>query len=130
MLLQNDGVNDGNYFVNRYTIYNDVCIDEYISHFDTEDLMPILGDDFSEEHSGIYENNISDYQFETGVFDPNIRYHFVLDEEWYNKHYGEDSNKVLRTLATGQSDITRHEAYTKVQGLNWANASVPQYSAA
>jgi len=62
-------------------------------------------------------------------FKPTKEYHFVLDEEWYNKHYGEDSNKVLRTLATGQSDITRHEAYTKAQGLNWANANVPKYSA-
>lgn len=41
----------------------------------------------------------------------------------------DDSNKVLRTLATGQSDITRHEAFTKAQGLNWANANAPKYSA-
>jgi len=62
-----------------------------------------------------------------GGFPPIKEYHFVIDEEWYNKHYGDNSNKVLRTLATGQSDITRHEAYTKVQGLNWANANAPQY---
>lgn len=42
----------------------------------------------------------------------------------------QEENKVLRTLATGQSDITRHDAYTKAQGLNWSNANVPQYSAA
>lgn len=36
-------------------------------------------------------------------------------------------SKVLRTLATGQSDITRHEAYTKVTGLNEYNGLVPTY---
>lgn len=36
-------------------------------------------------------------------------------------------SKVLRTLATGQSDITRHEAYTKAIGLNESNGLVPTY---
>lgn len=40
-----------------------------------------------------------------------------------------NQENITRTLATGQSDITRHDAYTKVQGLNWANANVPKYSA-
>lgn len=37
-------------------------------------------------------------------------------------------NKVLRTLATGQSDITRHEAYTKATGLNEFNSLTPVYN--
>lgn len=131
MLLQNDDINGGNYFYNKRIIYDDVFIDEYVSHFDTENFIsPIFGDvGFSEEHTGSYGSNIPDYQFKQGTFPVNIEYHFALDEEWYNKHYGDNSNKVLRTLATGQSDITRHEAYTKVQGLNLANANVPKYSA-
>lgn len=40
-----------------------------------------------------------------------------------------NQENITRTFSTGQSDITRHEAYTKVQGLNWANANVPKYSA-
>ena len=127
MLLQNDGINNGDYFMGNYKIYDDVFIEEYVSHFDTERPLPILDDDFYVEHAGQPMDTISDYQFIRKRFAPDIEYHFVLDEEWYNKHYGEDSNKVLRTLATGQSDITRHEAYTKVQGLNWANANTPQY---
>ena len=39
-----------------------------------------------------------------------------------------NQENITRTLATGQSDITRHEAHTKAQGLNWANANVPKYS--
>ena len=129
MLLQNDDTNGGNYFVNNRRIYDDAFVDEYVSHFDTENFMPImLRGPFFEDHSGIMlKNIILDYEMVDGMFDPGIEYHFVLDEEWYNKHYGDNSNKVLRTLATGQSDITRHEAYTKVQGLNWANASAPKY---
>ena len=130
MLLQNDDTNGGNYFVNGRRIYDDAFVDEYVSHFDTEIFMPIMsgGPGFFKEHSGIMlANIILDYEMVGGMFDPGIEYHFVLDEEWYNKHYGEDSNKVLRTLSTGQSDITRHEAFTKAQGLNWANANAPQY---
>lgn len=41
-----------------------------------------------------------------------------------------NQENITRTFSTGQSDITRHEAYTKVQGLNWANASAPKYVAA
>lgn len=40
-----------------------------------------------------------------------------------------NQQNITRTFATGQSDITRHEAFTKAQGLNWANANVPKYSA-
>jgi len=114
MLLQNDDINGGNYFVINRIICDDTFVDEYVSHFDTESLMPGLGRDFFGEHSGIMQENIIlDYEMVGRMFGPRIEYHFVLDEEWYNKHYGEDSNKVLRTFATGQSDITRHEAYTK-----------------
>lgn len=41
-----------------------------------------------------------------------------------------NQENITRTLAAGQSDITRHEAYTKAQGLNWANANAPKYVAA
>ena len=57
---------------------------------------------------------------------PQKEVYLILDPSEAPK---QEENKVLRTLATGQSDITRHEAYTKAQGLNWANASVPKYSA-
>lgn len=40
-----------------------------------------------------------------------------------------NQENITRTLATGQSDITRHEAFTKAQGLNWSNANAPKYSA-
>lgn len=40
-----------------------------------------------------------------------------------------NQENITRTLATGQSDITRHEAHTKAQGLNWSNANAPKYSA-
>lgn len=130
MLLQNDDMNGGNYFVKNRRIYDDVFVDEYVSHFDTKHFMPIMLDvHFFEEHCGIMlANIILDYEMVDSIFSPFIEYHFVIDEEWYNKHYGEDSNKVLRTLSTGQSDITRHEAYTKAQGLNWANANAPKYT--
>lgn len=130
MLLQNDDMNGGNYFVNNRMIYDDVFVDEYVSHFDTKNFMPImLGVPFFEEHSGIMlANIILDYEMVDSRFAPFIEYHFVIDEEWYNKHYGEDSNKVLRTLATGQSDISRHEAYTKVTGLNEFNSLTPEYN--
>lgn len=41
-----------------------------------------------------------------------------------------NQENITRTLAKGQSDITRHEAHTKAQGLNWANANAPKYVAA
>lgn len=41
-----------------------------------------------------------------------------------------NQQNITRTFATGQSDITRHDAFTKAQGLNWANANVPNYVAA
>lgn len=131
MLLQNDDVNNGNYFIEESRIYDDVFINEYVSNFDTESLIPLVDDYFFNEHTARYRgDDRPDYQYIGNyIFPPTNEYHFILDEEWYNKYYGEDSNKVLRTLATGQSDITRHDAYTKAQGLNWANANVPKYSA-
>lgn len=41
-----------------------------------------------------------------------------------------NQENITRTFSTGQSDITRHDAYTKAQGLNWANANTPKYVAA
>ena len=41
-----------------------------------------------------------------------------------------NQENITRTFSTGQSDITRHEAFTKAQGLNWANANTPKYVAA
>lgn len=38
-----------------------------------------------------------------------------------------NQENITRTLATGQSDITRHEAYTKAQGLNEFNSLTPSY---
>ena len=38
-----------------------------------------------------------------------------------------NQENITRTLATGQSDITRHEAYTKAQGLNEFNGLTPLY---
>lgn len=38
-----------------------------------------------------------------------------------------NQENITRTLATGQSDITRHEAYTKAQGLNEFNSLTPGY---
>lgn len=114
ILVQNDGVNNGNYFIVNYMVYDDVFIDEYVSHFDTEHIFPALEDDFRHQHTGSYMGDISDYQYIGNYeFKSTNEYHFILDEEWYNKHYGDDSNKVLRTLATGQSDITRHESLNK-----------------
>lgn len=133
MLLQNDNVNDGNYFVEMSRIYDDALVDKvvsHVSHSDAEYYIPRLEIGFFEEHSVLVPGDvILDYRQLMGGFPLLNEYHFVLDEEWYNKYYGEDSNKVLRTLATGQSDITRHEAHTKAQGLNWSNANVPKYSA-
>ena len=39
-----------------------------------------------------------------------------------------NQENITRTLATGQSDITRHEAYTKVTGLNEFNSLTPSYT--
>lgn len=38
-----------------------------------------------------------------------------------------NQENITRTLAIGQSDITRHEAYTKAQGLNEFNSLAPRY---
>lgn len=35
---------------------------------------------------------------------------------------------ITHTLAMGQSDITRHEAYTKATGLNEFNSLSPSYT--
>jgi len=43
MLLQNDDVNDGNYFVEKSRIYDNALVDEvvsYISHSDAEYYIP------------------------------------------------------------------------------------------
>lgn len=39
-----------------------------------------------------------------------------------------NQENITRTFSTGQSDITRHEAFTKAQGLNEFNSSVPKYT--
>lgn len=39
-----------------------------------------------------------------------------------------NQENITRTLATGQSDITRHEAYTKATGLNEFNSLAPSYT--
>jgi len=46
MLLQNNDINGGNYFHNKRIIYDDVFINQYVSHFDTESLMPLTNGDF------------------------------------------------------------------------------------
>lgn len=81
--------------------------------------------------------NMTREEYAEGMFDnipslnslPNLD---PLNIQFIIVGYGEednstDKNKVLRTIATGQSDITRHEAYTKATGLNEFNNLVPTY---
>ena len=74
-------------------------------------------------------------EYNFGIAPPSITYDLINPQflsskivliQDYNST-NKQSKKVLCTLATGQSDITRHEAYTKAQGLNEFNSLNPQY---
>ena len=90
----------------------------------------LIGNEFSSMIQYLVQE---EYNF--GIAPPSITYDLINPQflsskivliQDYNST-NKQSKKVLCTLATGQSDITRHEAYTKAQGLNEFNSLNPQY---
>lgn len=113
-------------------IFDDIIIQQIISQIniygkgDSKRLADILdsySDEYWDAHVGLVGVSpawlplVADSSGPYVSLDPN-----------YLTPSSNNSNKVLRTLATGQSDITRHEAYTKVTGLNEFNSLIPSYT--
>lgn len=110
-------------------IFDDYAVKQIISNLpcEFEDFSPFTYELKRDGHIAELDEQVF---FTTGYHFPPLQGNFIhltLDQEWYALLYGGNSNKVLRTLATGQSDITRHEAYTKATGLNEYNGLVPTY---
>lgn len=113
-------------------IFDDIIIQQIVSQinvYDKEDsklLSDILGSysiEYWSAHVGTVGVSPAWLPLVADKFGP-----YVLLDPNYSTPSGNKSNKVLRTLATGQSDITRHEAYTKAQGLNEFNSLTPSYT--
>lgn len=125
----------------KLTVADDVVFDRKQLRTLFQDYQPVVST--IEVNENVVEMlcdalNMTREEYEEGMFNniPRIQSLPNLDPlniQFIIVGYGEednstDKNKVLRTIATGQSDITRHEAYTKATGLNEFNSLTPVYN--